>query len=284
MTTSTRTHGRVAGAVHREDAPSRAFLKGVRAARLPDGPPQEAAVTEADLAPLPPAVRRYLRHMGAVGRPPDWSFRAHLTGRFRRRPGDPWMACDAWQYNTRLDVARLFRMRLRVGPVPMTGWDTYLHGHGRMRGRLAGVIPVVDGNGGPFDVGELVTYLNDAVLLAPSMLLGPHTTWASVDDDAGAFDVTLSDAGNQVTARVFLDGDGAPCHFATTDRFADLPGGLIRARWSTPVAGWRVVDGRRLPTAAAAVWQLPNGPFSYAEFEVPAGAVVFNVPPGRAAK
>ena len=29
--------------------------------------------------------------------------------------------------------------------------------------------------------GELVTYLNDALLFAPSMLLGPATTWTPVD-------------------------------------------------------------------------------------------------------
>jgi hypothetical protein len=217
--------------------------------------------------------------MGVVGRPRDWSFRAHFVGRFRRRPAARWTDCDAWQYNSRLDVARLFRMRVRLGPVPMTGWDTYLHGHGRMHGKLAGLVTVVDGSGPQFDVGELVTYLNDAVLLAPSMLLGPRTTWTAVDSDT--FDVSLTDAGNQVTGRVFLDVDGAPRDFSTTDRFADLPGGLVRARWSTPVAGWQLADGRLLPTAAAAVWELPDGPFRYAEFDLPTGAVVFNVPPGH---
>jgi hypothetical protein len=131
------------------------------------------------------------------------------------------------------------------------------------------------------DVGELVTYLDDAVLFAPSMLLGSDTTWSAVDGDTGAFDVALTDAGNRVSARVFLDADGAPCDFSTTDRFADLPGGLVRARWSTPVDGWQAVDGRPLPSAAAAVWHLPDGLFRYAEFQVPAGAVVFNVSPGR---
>ena len=41
-------------------------------------------------------------------------------------------------------------------------------------------------------MSELVTYLNDAVLLAPSMLLALPVTWTAVNDSS--FDLTLSDA------------------------------------------------------------------------------------------
>jgi uncharacterized protein DUF6920 len=39
----------------------------------------------------------------------------------------------AWQYNSGTEPARMVRIRLRLaGIVPMTGWDTYVHGKGRM--------------------------------------------------------------------------------------------------------------------------------------------------------
>ena len=44
---------------------------------------------------------------------------------------------------------------------------------------------------------ELTTYLNDALFLAPTFLLGPQVRWAEVDADA--FDVTLRDAGRTVS-------------------------------------------------------------------------------------
>ncbi len=72
-----------------------------------------------------------------------------------------------------------------------------------MVGRLLGLITVVDGHGEEFDIGELVTWLNDAVLLAPSMLLASSTTWSEVHDEA--FDVSVTNAGHTVTGRVFLD-------------------------------------------------------------------------------
>ncbi|HET6918284.1 MAG TPA: DUF6544 family protein [Jiangellaceae bacterium] len=112
---------------------------------------------------------------------------AGLAGRFRlRRLG--WMPAEAWQYNSSFGVARIFVMRQRfAGVVPLVGSDTYLDGHGRMLGKLLDRIVVADGQGSEFDVGELTTYLNDAILLAPSMLLGPATSWLAVND--GSFDV-----------------------------------------------------------------------------------------------
>ena len=133
------------------------------------------------------------------------------------------------------------------------------------------------GSGYELDVGELVTYLNDAILMAPSLLLGPETTWTSVD--SRSFDVTLRDGSLSVTARVWLDEQGAPTDFSTADRFFDTPDGRrVRTEWRTPVSGWQEVAGRKLPTRAQAVWQLPTGPFPYADFSVDPAQIAFNVP------
>jgi hypothetical protein len=256
----------------------RAFSAGVRAAALPD-PSAAAPVTDADLADLPVSVRRYLRLMGVVGRPRDTSFRAHLSGRFRMRPTQRWMPMEAWQYNTAPQPARLMLMRIRfAGALPMVGWDTYLNGRGRMRGKLLGLVPVADGSGPEFDLGELVTWLNDAIMFAPSMLLGAHASFAATGSD-DEFDVTVTDRGQTVRARVHLDADGAPRDFSTEDRWAALSGGLVRARWTTPVSACRLVDGRPLLAGGAAIWHLPDGGFRYAEIDA-VDSVAFNVSPG----
>ncbi len=126
-----------------------------------------------------------------------------------------------------------------------------------------------------------MTYLNDAVLLAPSMLLRLPVTWLAAGDDA--FDVTLADCGHRVTARVFLDHRGLPCDFSTEDRYYDGPAGPVRTRWTTPVRGWRLAAGRPLPAIASAVWHVPDGPFTYAEFTLRPGDVVYNLPPRQVA-
>ena len=239
-----------------------------------------APITEADLAGLPAAAQRYLRFMEVAGRPPDWSFVAHFSGRFRLRPRMPWLRCQAWQYSTCPLVTRLYHMRVTAaGVLRMTGRDAYCGGHGRMYGKLAGLVPVADGAGPEYDVSELVTYLNDAVLLAPSMLLALPVTWAPVNDSS--FDLTLTDASHQVTARVLVDGRGAPVEFSTDDRWCALPDGLVRTRWSTPVQGWMKINGRWQPRCGAAIWHLPDGPFCYAKFRFTPGAVRYNVTPAE---
>ena len=256
--------------------PPRAFVRRVMAAGLPIGPTSDVPVTDDDLAVLPPVAARYLRAMGVVGHPPNWSLRAHWVGRFRLGPDKPWMPCDAWQYNSGGEVARLFRMRLTVGRLlPMWGWDTYRGGTGRMLGKALGLVTVADGSGPEFDVGELTTWLNDAVLLAPGMLLSDRVRWQATGDHR--FRVSLTDAGRTVSAEVFLDDDGRPRDFRSEDRYADLPGGPVRALWSTPIEGWTVVDGRPRPTRGAAVWHLPDGQFRYGELAL--ADLELDVPP-----
>jgi hypothetical protein len=241
----------------------RDFLRELTTAGL-GRPVPGPVVSDADLAPLPPAAQRYLRFMGVLGLPRQTSLLARWTGRFRLRPDGRWLACEAWQYSTADPVARLFRMRLHRGPLVMKGWDVYRDGHGRMRGTLLGLLPVANGSGPRFDTSEQVTWLDDAVLLAPSMLLQPAVSW-SAGPSADTFTVALTDAGRTVEVTVLVDESGAPRDVYTDDRYADLPGGLVRARWSTPVNGWGTVRGRRTPTAAHALWHLVGGPFRYAE-------------------
>lgn len=238
-------------------------------------------VTEKDLAPLPEPVQRYLWAMRVVGRPRDWSFRAHFHGHFRLAGRSGWMPAEVWQYDTAPQVVRVFHMRVDVaGLIPMVGCDTYVSGHGRTQGKLFDLVPIAHTEGPETDRSELVTYLNDVVLLAPSMLLRLPVSFTAVDDRS--FDLRLSDGGQSVSARVHLDGEGLPCDFSSTDRYADLPGGLARAHWTTPVGRW--VDasdgaGRRpLATRGQAVWHLDNGPLPYLDFAISPGDVEYNVP------
>ncbi|MEU7813448.1 DUF6544 family protein [Pseudonocardia sp. NPDC049154] len=238
--------------------------RAVRALALPWDPAERPAVTAADLAGLPEPAQRYLRAMGVPGRPRPRSFRVRLRARFRVRRTGGRLPCVAWQYNLADPVARVFVMRLRVaGVVPMLGMDTYVGGHGRMRGTLLGLVPVADGRGPEFDLGELATWVDDACLLAPAMLLTPAATWSPVDDSS--FDVTVVDSGLTVTVRLTVDQLGRLVDVSTTDRYLALPSGPVRARWTTPVDGWECVAGHLLPTRARAVWHLDDGDFCYVD-------------------
>jgi hypothetical protein len=244
--------------------------------------PPETPVTDEDIAQLPESTKRYLRFMRVLGRPRDHSFRLSFVGRFKVSHDAPWRRCETWQYNTGPCVTRTFLMRMRFGGLPVIGRDTYRDGHGHMLAKLLDRLTVADGQGREFDLGELSTYLNDLVLLAPSMLLTPAVSFAAVDPRS--FDVTLSDQGLTVRARVFIDECGAPVDFETTDRYCEDPKDkrrMLRARWTTPIDGFQEIDGRKLPARGRAIWHLPSGDLPYADFEIVPRSVAFNVGPGE---
>lgn len=257
----------------------RKVLDEVTGLDLDAWPPDEPLITQAELDGLPPVVQRYLRFMGVVGRPRARSFMMRFSGTFLF--GGEWVPCECAQYDSRLPVARIFHMRLRVkGIVPTYVRDTYLRGRGHMAGKVLGALTVVDDESEPVTIGECVTYLNDAILMAPSLLLGPEVSWTGLDE--GSFEVALTDAGRTVRARVLVDEAGRVTDFSTTDRFYSPPGSKeppVRAEWRTPVDGWQEHEGRVLPTSASAVWMLATGPLAYARFPFDPRDFELDVPP-----
>ncbi len=267
-------------APHDRTSLERKLMREVAAAALPTGPAQPETVTDSNLVGLPSSVQRYFRFMNVVGRPRDWSFTMHFEGKFLF--DGAWVPCECAQYNSSLAVARIFHMRLRVkGIVPTYVRDTYLRGRGHMVGKVLDTVSLVDDSSERIAIGECVTFLNDAVLMAPTMLLSPYVTF----EDAGssAFDVVLEDSGRAVRARVFIDNEGAVTDFLTADRYYAPPRSTnppARAEWRTPVEGWQEYQGRKLPTKARAIWMLPTGRLTYAEFPFDATCFQSNVSPG----
>jgi hypothetical protein len=235
----------------------------VRRLGLRDGQPHPVRVTDSELLRLPEPAQRYLRFMGVPDRPREQAFATRFVGEIRMRPEQAWMPFHAWQFNAADPVTRLIRMRIDVARIiPMFGTDTYVHGSGRMLGKLLGLITVADGEGPEFDLGELVTYVNDAAMLAPSLLLTPSCEWTAVDDDS--FDVTFTDGANVVRARLVVDEVGRLVDFRTDDRWFAGTDPPSQAPWSTPVAGWTTTTGGRpVPAFGSAVWHLPDGDFTY---------------------
>jgi hypothetical protein len=88
-------------------------------ARLAGPTPATPRLSEADLAPLPEPVRRYIRLSAALDRPRVRWFRAKWRGRIRATPDDPWMPFTAEQHNFPGEPARFFRMSARRAGLPV---------------------------------------------------------------------------------------------------------------------------------------------------------------------
>lgn len=232
------------------------------ARRLARAAPVGTSAAAVAVGPVPEVVRRFLDFFGVGATVGVGSFEACFRGRFLR-PGLGWMPATAWQRNVASPISRTYVMRLRVGGVvPMVGYDRYLAGVGSMEGTVFGRT-VADGRGPAFDRSELVTWLNDGVLLAPELLVAAGARWSAVDDHC--FDVAIDDHALTVAGRAYVDDRGAPVDFTTSDRSLDGPSGPVATPWRTPITAWgRTAAGRPVPTRASATWNTPEGDLTYA--------------------
>ncbi len=152
--------------------------------------------------------------------------------------------------------------------VPIDGLHLMADGSATMRIRPAGLFTVVDAAGAEMDRGETVTVLNDLCFLAPAALLDADVTWHPVDERTVGLEYRL--AGRAVRADLVFDQAGDLVDFVSDDRLRAVGRGFVGQRWSTPLADYRQVAGRRVAHRGAALWWAPEGPFAYIELQIDA--------------
>jgi hypothetical protein len=144
-----------------------------------------------------------------------------------------------------------------------------------MQVKIAGAIPMVDARGDAMDRSEAVTLLNDMCLLAPGTLLDPGFAWEQLD--ARTVRARFTNGGHSVSATLLFGDDGLLANFNSDDRSRASPDGKVftRVRFSTPVRDYRDFGHARLAARGEARWMLPEGEFTYGEFDLQ--EVAYNV-------
>jgi hypothetical protein len=231
--------------------------------------PLEAPVLrDGDLTALPTPVQRYLRATGAVGRPRVRNYRLRFRGRIRSAPGSRWMPFEAEQQNFADQPARLFLMHARMFGLPIEVFHRRTGGHASMQVKIVGAIPMVDATGDVMDRSEAVTLFNDMCLLAPGTLLDPAIAWEAVDGRTAR--ARFTDGEQSIGATLVFSDDGLLTNFISEDRSRSSPDGkaFTRLRFSTPVRDYRDFGPARLAAHGEARWLLPEGEFTYGEFDL----------------
>ena len=233
------------------------------AARLVEAP----LLTEADVAPLPEPVQRYLRATAMVGQPRIQNYRVRLSGRIRSGPGARWMPFEADQQSFVDRPTRLFWIRATMLGIPIDGLHRLADGHATMRIKPLGAFAVVDAAGPEMDQGETVTLFNDMCILAPGTLVDPAIAWEPVD--ARTVKARFTHAAHTISATLFFGDDGRLKDFVSDDRFASTDGrDFKRWRWSTPIAEYRAHGPYRLAARGEARWHPPEGDYVYATIDI----------------
>ena len=224
-------------------------------------------VTEAELAPLPPPVQRYLRYAGVVGQPHVRSFRVRFAGRLRSGPDAPWMPFAGEQHNFVDPPTRLFSMQATMRGLPVEALHAYDDGQARMRVKIMSIFPMVDASGADFTRTETVTLFNDMCIMAPATLVDPAIRWKELD--ARSVEATYTNGPHTVRAVLIFDDGGALVNFWSDDRPALAPDGrtFLQQRWSTPVGDYRAKGPFRLASRGEARYAAPSGEYAYIEFD-----------------
>lgn len=229
---------------------------------------EAAVVTDAELAPLPEPVQRYLRLTGVVGQPRVRNYRLRFRGRIRGAPDTAWMPFEAEQQSFADEPTRLFLMRARMVGLPVEAFHRSIGGRATMEVKVLGAIPMVDARGDAMDRSEAVTLFNDMCLLAPGTLLDPGIAWEAVD--ARSVRARFRNGGPTIAATLLFGDDGLLANFVSDDRSRASPDGQVftRLRFSTPVRDYRDFGPARLAAHGEARFVLPEGEFTYGEFDL----------------
>ncbi len=226
-------------------------------------------VTEADLAPLPPLMQAYIRRMGAVGRAHVRNLRVTFKAQMRSSATAPWMQATATQYEFFDRPARLFHMSASRAGIPLDVFHRYVDGAATFQVRIAGLIPMVDKGGAEITHDETVTLMNDVLVMAPAAVLDLPFTFETLGERS--LQATFRNTGFTVSAVLTFDDTGDLVGFASADRAHSREA----ATWSTPISGYRQVDGIRIGALGNANWIEPSGEWTYGRFEIT--SIAYNV-------
>lgn len=223
-------------------------------------------VTETDIAALPPLMQRYLRNVGAIGRPHVYNMRVEFDAQMRSSSTAPWMTSTATQYEFFNPPARLFHMKATRAGIPFDIYHRYVDGAATFQVKIVGLYPMVDKAGIAMTKTETVTLMNDILVMAPAAVLDLPFAWETLSEHTVR--ATFNNAGFTVSAILTFDAAGDLVGFVSTDRW--LPDGTTAkdVPWSTPISAYAAVNGIRIGTRGDANWIAPSGEWTYGKFTI----------------
>ena len=221
----------------------------------------------AALAHLPAPVQRFIRRSGAVGKPKPQNTCVEFDSQMWRKPDARPMAAPVLQYNFFGRPARIFLMKAHMFAVPVRALHIYSQEQATFTVRVASMANMVDHSGPEISAAETVTLLNDMCFFAPGALVDDRLEWEAVDDRTCT--VAFTNGAHRVGAELHFNEGDELIDFVSDHRPASQNDGTLRPlRWSTPFRDYREIDGLRIPTSGDAVYEYPEGDFTYGRFHL----------------
>jgi hypothetical protein len=188
-------------------------------------------------------------------------------GWFRTSPKQRWLAIKGEEYFTVGEPGFVWQATVRLAPLLwIEACDRLIEGRGNMSVKFCSMVTLVNACGRELDQGALLRWLAEAVWF-PIGYVGNHIRWESIDSDSAR--ATLVHEGLSVTAIMEIDGEGKLVRMRG-QRYRTVNGSPVLTLWKGMCCDYRDFGGTRIPASVEVSWELPEGDFSYAKFQVAA--------------
>ncbi len=216
-------------------------------------PASERVFSAEKLSSLPGSARRYLEHAIAAGAPLATAVRLRMHGEIKLKGWCPFTA----EQVIRWDRGMMWRAKVRMHGLSISGGDAFLDGAGTMRWKLFGLIPVVTA-AGPDITRSAAGRVNIESIWLPSVLCDAAVSWSEADaahpharftahGETAEMDYTIDEAGRLLAVNMPRWGnpEGGEFHYANcgglVEEEAAFGGYTIPARLRV---GWHYATDR----------------------------------------
>jgi len=226
---------------------------------------QPEVVTEEDLAGLPAPVQKYLRYTQIIGKEKIHTVRLKQKGVIRTKQDGKWMPYEAEQFYTVNPPSFVWNATVKSSPfLWIKGRDRYHKGKGNMLIKLLSLIKIIDATGDEMDQGSMVRYFNE-MFWFPTAYLSDYIKWEPIDSRSAK--ATMSYQGATASAVFHFNEKGQIINFVAK-RYMENDGRFELETWSTPIDGYKEINGIKIPISGKAVWNLSSGDFNYIKLEI----------------
>lgn len=214
---------------------------------------------------LPEPVRRYVRFAVGQDAPVVRTARLRHGGRFRTSPRRRWLPIEGQEFFTIGEPGFIWNATISLWPfLWIEARDRLIDGRGNMLVKFCSLFTLVNANGKELDQGALLRWLAEVVWF-PIGYLSSRISWDPIDSRTAQ--ATLSHNGLSVIAKVEIDEEGRLVNIRGL-RYQVENGRSTLTPWKGVCQGYREFGGMRIPTSVEVLWELSEGDFSYAKFEV----------------
>jgi hypothetical protein len=144
--------------------------------------------------------------------------------------------------------------------------DTYVNGQGGMIVKFLSSMTISELTGKEMNQSDLVKYLTEMVFFPTALLPSKNVQWRAVDQNRAR--VTFSDSGMKVSAVFTFNSRGEVIKIKTKDKYRLTPGGFKLSNYTVYFSDYEYFSGFRVPTKIEGEWNLENGDYKYAKFDV----------------